>query len=133
MKKVFFLILVFSFTSIVFSQENNLKKEKIIALLEMNNNSKLFTKLVALNIQEIDKDKQLAFRREIAKLAIDKNEEAIVFFMEKYSEDDINAIFTDFSVPNRLAYSQKTLSFMREWKSYKLLFQKEFKKIFETF
>jgi len=133
MKKVFFMILVFAMISIGFSQENISKKDKIVALLEINDNSKIFTELVTLNIQEIDKEKQLDFREEIDKLARNKKEEAIVFFMKKYSEDDINAIFTDYSVPNQLAYSQKTVSFLREWKSYKSNFQKEFKEFFTSF
>ena len=127
------MILVFSLMSIGFSQETNSKKEKIIALLEINANSKIFTELVTLNIQEIDKDKQLDFRKKIDKLAKNKKEEAIIFFMKKYSKADINTIYEDYSTPNRLAYSQKTLSFLREWKSYKILFQKEFKEVFKSF
>lgn len=133
MKKTFFLLLVFTFVSIGFSQENNTKKEKIIALLEMNSNSKIFTELVTLNIQEIDKNKQEEFRNKIAELEEKKKEEAIIYFLKKYSEKDINAIYADYSVPNRMAYTQKTLSFLREWKTFKMLFQKEFKEVFMSF
>lgn len=133
MKKSILILLFIHFVSIGFSQNNDTKKDKILALLALNDNSKYFTELVSINIDKIDVDKQEGFKDEIAVLASKKKEEALVYFMKKYSIKDINAIYTDYSVPNKLAYSQKTLSFLREWKSYKLQFQKEFKSVFATY
>lgn len=133
MKKLFFLLVFFTFISFGFSQKNETKKEKIITLLEINDNSKLFTELVSLNINKITKNKQASFRSEMQELARKKKKEAIIFFMKKYSMREIDAIYLDYSVPNRLSYSQKTLSFLREWKTYKLLYQKEFKISFANY
>lgn len=133
MKKTLLVLLFISFFNQAFSQTNEAKKTKITTLIEMNDNSKYFTELVSINIDKIKKDKQASFRNEIAMLAAKKKAEAIRFFMKKYSTKEINAIYADYSVPNSLAYSQKTLSFLREWKTYKLLFQKEFKAVFSRY
>ena len=133
MKKIRVLLIVLSITTWTHSQEAMSKKEKIVALLEMNNNSKFFTDLVALNIQKIDKEKQTNFRQEIAVLANSTKEKAVAFFNKKYSDKDIQVIYDDYAVPNRMVYSQKTLSFLREWKTHKRDFQKDFKKIFAKY
>lgn len=133
MKKSLLILLFINFVFLGFSQDLDAKKDKIIALLELHNNSKYFTELVSINIDKIEPAKQESFKKEIAALASKTKEEAITFFMKKYSTKEINAVYTDYSVPNKLAYSQKTLSFLRRWKSYKLQFQKEFKSVFATY
>ena len=133
MKKIVVLLIVFSITTWSYAQEAITKKEKIIALLEMNNNSKFFADLVALNIEKIDKEKQENFRQEIAILTSSTKEKAVVFFNKKYSDKEIQIIYKDYAVPNRMTYSQKTLSFLREWKTHKRNFQKDFNQIFATY
>jgi len=129
MKKLVLLSFLLFYVILGISQESISKKDKIIELLEMNNNSKYFTDLISINIEKISIDKQDDFRNEINTLAEIKKNEAIDFFIKKYSKADINAIYNDYSVPNQFSYSQKTLSFLREWKTYKLIFKKEFNAI----
>lgn len=133
MKKIFLLFFVFAIISTSFSQNDISKKDMIIALLKMNDNSKIFTELVSINIESIPVQKRVDFQKEVEEVASKKKKEALAFFLKRYSEKDIDKIYSEYSVPNRFAYSQKTLSFLREWKTYKMLFQKEFKKIFSRY
>jgi len=126
-KTLLFLALIFSFQ--LFSQEIN-KQVSLDDLLTVNDNSKIFTQLPKDNIHYLTKEKQEAFKQEVAVLAQKKIAIAKKYFNKKYSAEDINSIYAEFTQEGRMNFNPKTLSFIREWRSYKREFQKEFNALF---
>jgi predicted RecB family endonuclease len=127
MKKIT-LFLAFILSLSMFSQE--VKEVSLDELLTVNDNSVIFTQLLENNIHYIEDERQEAFKNEIEALAQKKITKAKKYFNKKYSRKDINHIYAEFTQNGRMNFNPKTLSFIREWRSYKREFQKEFKVLF---
>jgi hypothetical protein len=133
MKKFSLLTLLFLLSSMAFSQDELKQNITLDKLLSVNDNSLVFTKLVKDNISYISVAKQEDFKTKVANLAKQKKDKAKVYFSKKYTQKDINEIYAEFTQNGRMNFNPKTLSFVREWRTYKREFQKEFNQLFFEF
>ncbi|HIE19318.1 TPA: endonuclease III [Candidatus Bathyarchaeota archaeon] len=106
---------------------------KIDKLLYAKDNMQLFNQLVENNVRYISRDKQDDFRNEIENLKLKTIKDAKAYFLRRYSQQDINAIYSELIEKGRINNNTKTLSFKREWRTYQKAFQKEFTKIFYSY
>lgn len=132
MKKllVSFIALFISIGS--FAQENSAYTKSLEKLMQAKNGSTIFTRILESNIQGVETSKQAEFQQKINELAELKKVEAMKYFSRKYSQADIDEIYTEFTTEGRIDYTPKTLTFIKEWRNFKTQFQQGFKEIYKS-
>ncbi len=123
MRTILLTIVTFIFATGAFAQS---KADLVEKVLEVKNGKAIFTRLTEDN-QNIPDAKKAEFKELINKKAEELLNEARNYFMKKYSEEDLEEIYNELNTPGRIALSEKTLGFIREYRSYKIKFQKYFK------
>jgi hypothetical protein len=129
MRTIFYTIIALLFTSSIYSQDKAALVDKVMTV---NNGNDIFIRLQENNTS-IPDEKKAEFKALIQKKADELQAEARKYFMKKYSADDLNEIYTELNTPGRISLSEKTLSFIREYRSYKIKFQKYFKEQYIAF
>ncbi len=132
MKNLFYTFIALFVAVGSFAQDKDAFTSKLEKLMDAHNGSTIFSRILESNIDNVAPEKQAEFRQKITEEAAKIRAEAITYFTKKYSQEDIDAIYTEFTTEGRIDYSQKTLSFIREWRNYKGQFQKRFKEIYQT-
>ena len=130
MKKLFTPILIFLFVLEGFAQTGNVTVEQI---LEINNGTEMFDKLVSSALPNIAPEKQDDFKQKANTLIQNKKNEAVAYFQKKYTQKDLNDIYQELSQPDLMSYSEKTTVFLKEWRIYKTKFQTEFKQFYYSY
>jgi len=131
MKKILVSILVL-FSSFLSFAQNSAYTQSLEKLMHAKNGDAIFSRLVESSTQNIEVAKQANFKQKANKLAFSKQAEAVEYFTKKYSQADINEIYTEFTSEGRIDYTPKTLTFIREWRNFKGEFQKEFKELYKS-
>ena len=132
MKYLFFLFFL-SLTFVGLAQSGVSYDRKLEALIALDNQPDIFKELLEKNIEYIDDNRKASFTKAIEELNASIKNEAVKYFKKKYDLQDINKIYAELSEKGKIAYYQKTLSFLREWRSYKRKYQKEFNRKFIAF
>jgi hypothetical protein len=132
MKNLIYTLFALFITVSGFSQEKTAFTSSLEKLMNAKNGSAIFTRILDSNIDNVAPAKQAEFRQKINAAAEEAKANAIKYFTKKYSQDDINEIYTEFTTEGRIDYTQKTLTFIREWRNFKGQFQKRFKEIYQT-
>ena len=133
MKKVIYTFIALFITLGSFAQEKNAYTKSIEKLMNAKNGTAIFERILDSNIDNIEVTKQAEFKQKVELSATTKKAEAIQYFTKKYSQEDIDEIYTEFTTDGRIDYTPKTLTFIREWRNFKNQFQQEFKEIYSTF
>ena len=132
MKNLFYTFIALFMSIASFAQSSQAKTQSIEKLLDARNGSTIFTRILDSNIDQVAPDKQAEFKQKINAEAAAIRADAIQYFSKKYSQQDIDAIYAEFTTEGRIDFSQKTLSFIREWRNFKGKFQQRFKEIYQS-
>lgn len=125
-KLVFVLTLFIAYNG--FSQTVTVEK-----LMSLNGSADIFERLINSSIQNVAPEHQADFRNKAETLATNKKLEAQKYFQKKYSQKEIEEIYNELNQSERLSYSEKTNSFIKEWRSYKAEYQAAFKDLFGSY
>lgn len=127
MKKLLTVIVFFTVFS-SFSQSITLDK-----LMSLNGSSEIFDRLINSSVPNIATDKQADFRSKAQALSSSKKMEAQQYFQKKYSQKDVEDIYNELNQPEILSYSEKTNSFIKEWRNFKAEYQIAFKELYSSY
>lgn len=133
-RKLFILVILTLLSVNSFSQsESNTKRTLVIELLKSNDGDVLFTQLLENTLKDVDMSKRTRYRNEVQTQATKIKNEAIVYFMDKYSQKEIEGFLEEFKIEDRIGRTDKFYQFQGEWKNYKRRFHKEFMNIYYTY
>ncbi|GEM_PF-3723995 len=129
MKKLILPILLVFITFKIQGQSN----VSALQLMELNNGTDIFSKLIDNTTPNIAEDKQADFKLKAEKLAQNKKSEAVAYFEKKYTQKDLSEMYAELKQEDRVSYSEKTAGFLKEWRAYKTSFQSQFKQLYNSF
>ncbi len=132
MKKIIYTFVALFITVGSFAQDKSAFTKSVEKLMNARNGSDIFERILESNIDNIETTKQVDFKQKVESAATTTKEEAIQYFTKKYSQEDIDEIYTEFTTDGRIDYTPKTLTFIREWRNFKNQFQQEFKEIYKA-
>jgi len=132
MKKLLISLIVLLVSAGSFAQSKSALDQSIEQLMQAKNGATIFTRITESNIKNIETSKQADFQQKVEALAAAKQNEALKYFAKKYSQADINEIYTEFTTEGRIDYTPKTLTFIREWRNFKSQFQQDFKVLYQS-
>ncbi len=127
MKKLVYTFIALFITAGAFAQDKSASLDK---LLKAKNGEAVFTSIIEHTIDNIDQSKQADFKKEIAVHAAKAIADAKAYFMKKYSKEELDAIYAEYTDESKIDMSDKVNSFARAWRSYRAKFQKEFKETY---
>jgi hypothetical protein len=130
MKRIIYTFIALFITVGSFAQEKSAYTKSLEKLMEAKNGSAVFESILESTIKNVETAKQADFKQKVELSAASIKAKAIQYFTKKYSQKDINEIYTEFTTEGRIDYTPKTLTFIREWRNFKNQYQKEFKEIY---
>jgi len=101
--------------------------------MEINNGADIFERLIESTLPNIATEKQAEFKTKAEALALNKKNEAKKYFEKKYDQKDIETIYGELAQEDRVSFSEKTTSFIKEWRSFKAEYQTAFKELYNSY
>jgi len=130
MKKYYTFFTLFFFSIMSFGQNSSISVEK---LMEINNGSEIFEKMIQTTLPNIAPERQIEFRKKADQIVNQKKMEAKKYFEKKYNQKEFDEIYAELAQEDRVSYSEKTTAFMKEWRGFKTEFQIAFKEMYNSF
>ncbi len=135
MKKITILLLILFISLKGFAQKkaSKIDIDKAIQLVETKDDTNTYDDLLKSTLKEASNIEQEEFYNKIQLLIKDKKESNTVYFSRKFTQKEIIKICYELSNASLIGYSQRTVSFMMEWRSKRRELCKAYKTIYDSY
>jgi hypothetical protein len=137
-KTIVFSLFVIFFSINIFSQTNKnsnlLEKQQIVVkILSTNNKDAIFNQLVDNTLNKVNVDSRSIYTTTIDNKANQIKQEAIDYFVQTYSLEELKIIYQEELNYDRYNRSKLYVKFSDEWTGYKQMFYNFFKKTYNLY
>ncbi len=128
-----FLFLFFLMTVSSFAQTKADDIDKAIQLIEIYDGVTTYDTLLKSRLENISDPKQIEYCNKVVILITLKKTEITTYLSKRFTQKEIDKVYDELSNESLFVYSQKTISFIKEWRTKRRELEKSFKTICDSY